>query len=218
MNLYARAGVVNDPVGSRPHRGRDAIERFYDTFIAPNTINFHVENDIVAGMTVVRDLSLETIMSTGATVDVPMHLRYDLVDEDGALKIARLAAHWELGPMIGQLLRTGTKGLAASMKLTPQLVAHQGLSGIVGFMGGLRGVGRKGKHLAADALAAASRGDGPAVHEPLRGATFRKFIVAGRTVSATTEFISGGGVVFVEFKADSLDIDSITTFDNRHDS
>lgn len=221
VNLYSRAGVVNDPVGSRPHRGHDAIERFYDTFIAPNRIVFHVENDIVSGMTVVRDLSLETIMSTGASVNVPMHLRYDLVDEDGGPKIDRLAAHWELAPMILQLLRTGTQGLVASTKLTPQLVSNQGVGGVIGFMSGLRGVGRAGKTASAAALDSISRGERATIPvetsngiEPtdLRGLTYRKLIAAGRTVSATIEHAGGPGVVFVEFAPSGIRIDRAVAF------
>ncbi|SNT51950.1 nuclear transport factor 2 family protein [Rhodococcoides kyotonense] len=206
VDLYTRDGVVNDPVGSRPHRGREQIERFYDTFIAPNTIEFHVENDVVSGMSVVRDLSLTTVMSTGATLNVPMHLRYDLVVEDGSLKISRLAAHWELGVMIRQLMGAGLAGLRASAVLTPQLIGNQGISGVFGFMSGFRSVGRRGKQVASDALESASAGSG------LPGASFRKLIAAGRTVSATVDFDSGHGVVFVEFKPASLEIDTIRTF------
>ena len=42
VGLFSDGARVNDPVGSRPHVGRAAIEKFYDTFIAPNTITFHV--------------------------------------------------------------------------------------------------------------------------------------------------------------------------------
>src|SRR5688572_30013235 len=87
--LFAADAEVDDPVGSRPHRGREAIERFYDTFIAPNALTFSVEHDIVCGMSVMRDLNILSVMSTGLRVTVPMHLRYDLVDDSGALKLAR---------------------------------------------------------------------------------------------------------------------------------
>lgn len=217
VGLYARRGEVNDPVGSKPHRGVDAIGRFYDTFISPNTINFHVENDVVSGMSVVRDLSLETIMSTGAVLNVPMHLRYDLVEEDGVLKISRLAAHWELQSMIRQLLGAGTRGLSASAKLTPQLVSNQGVRGVLGFMGGLRSVGARGKTAALDVLRdprcpvrdASGESLSPDV---LRGATYRKLLAAGRIVSASAELESGPGVVFVEFSRASLAVDSVTVF------
>ncbi|WP_336620142.1 nuclear transport factor 2 family protein [Rhodococcus sp. G-MC3] len=217
VDLYSAEGIVNDPVGSKPHVGKAAIARFYDTFIAPNTINFHVENDIVSGMSIVRDLTLETIMSTGATLNVPMHLRYDLVDENGVLKIARLEAHWELAKMIRGLLGAGMAGLTASAKLTPQLIGNQGFGGALGFMRGLKGVGEEGKRAAQSAL----DGDGtlevelasgePISRESLSG-SYRKFIAAGRTVSATVERSTGNGVVFVRFAPSGLDIESVTLF------
>jgi len=47
--------------------------------------SFQLDHDFVIPPTVVRDLMIQTTMSTGATVTVPMHLRYDLVEEDGLL-------------------------------------------------------------------------------------------------------------------------------------
>lgn len=91
VGLFADSASVEDPVGSRPHIGRAAIERFYETFIAPNGIAFDVEHDVVSGMTVFRDLSIATTMSTGVTLHVPMHLRYDLSEVDGELKVQRCA-------------------------------------------------------------------------------------------------------------------------------
>jgi hypothetical protein len=200
VDLYARDGVVNDPVGSRPHQGHEAIGRFYDTFIAPNTIEFHVEHDVVSAMSVVRDLSLTITMSAGAAVTVPMHLRYDLVDDGGSPKIARLAAHWELASMIGQLLRGGPAGVRSSIALTPLMIRNQGLSGVFGFMSGLRSVGAKGKKVTAAALPTED------------AATYSKFIAAGRTVSATVRWGSERGVVFVNFAPRTLTVESVTVF------
>ena len=166
-SLYAVDGQVNDPVGSRPHTGRAAIERFYDTFIAPNTITFDVHQDIVCGMSVMRDLTIETVMSTGVKLHVPMHLRYDLVEESGQLKIHRLYAHWELLPMILQLLGTGLKGWWTAIKLGPQLILNQGIGGVIGFMRGFLGVGGRGKRLAAAFLAALRDGDSTAAQSRL---------------------------------------------------
>src|SRR5690349_8133285 len=90
VGLFAADAEVNDPIGSRPHAGREAIERFYDTFIAPNHLSFAVEHDVVCGMTVMRDLDIRTTMSTGLQLSVPMHLRYELVEQQGELKIRRL--------------------------------------------------------------------------------------------------------------------------------
>lgn len=225
-DLYATDGEINDPVGSRPHQGRAAIERFYDTFIKPNTIVFKVEHNIVCGMSVVRDLAIETTMPTGVTLTVPMHLRYDLVEEAGALKIRRLYAHWELPFMIAQLLATGWRGIWTSIRLGPQLIANQGFRGLMGFMRGFLGVGAGGKRRVKGLLDAFSRGNAVAaaeyletsatlelpVGQPLaliefaggmRGLRWRKLIVAGRMVTATIEYGVGHnarrGVALFEF-------------------
>lgn len=212
VDLFAPDGRVEDPVGSKPHVGHAAIERFYDTFIAPNSIEFGVDHDIVCGTTVYRDLTLATTMSTGVTLHVPMHLRYDLRQVGSEWKIDRLYAHWELPVMVGQLLAAGGRGLAAATKLAPQLLGTQGVMGALGFARGFIRVGAAGKRAATGMLEAASRGDVGAVRavleptavvqwpagEPighaefvnrLRGARISKPIAAGRfiTVSVRTE-------------------------------
>jgi hypothetical protein len=233
--LYARDGEVNDPVGSRPHRGRAAIERFYDTFIAPNTIVFRVEQDVVCGMSVMRDLTIRTTMSTGVTLDVPMHLRYDLVEEDGALKIRRLFAHWELPYMIGLLLKQGLKGIWTSIKLGPQLILNQGIGGMLGFLRGFLGHGRAGKQAAAAFLAAAQRGDAEAAgalldhrcelelpaHTPiglpelvqqLRGLQWRKMIAAGDCVTVSVQAGGRRGVARLRFDYGPQRISGVQVF------
>ncbi len=220
--LYTQDGEVNDPVGSRPHRGRAAIERFYDTFIAPNTIVFTVEQDVVCGMSVMRDLTIRTTMSTGVSLDVPMHLRYDLVEADGALKIRRLYAHWELPYMIRLLLRQGLKGIWTSIKLGPQLILNQGFGGMLGFLRGFLGHGRAGKPAAEAFLAAAQRGDTaaagalldhrcelalpahsaiglPELVQQLRGLQWRKMIAAGDCVSVSVQAGGRRGVALLRF-------------------
>ncbi|WP_280318161.1 nuclear transport factor 2 family protein [Nocardia wallacei] len=159
VGLFAPDALVEDPVGSRPHRGTPAIERFYDTFIAPNGIAFRVHHDVVCGMTVYRDLTIETTMSTGVTLRVPMHLRYDLIRTADELRIRTLRAHWELPVMVGQLLMSGPPGLLAAAKLAPQLLGNQGLGGALGFARGFRRVGATAERTAATFLDAAARGD-----------------------------------------------------------
>ncbi len=222
VDLFAGDAEVNDPVGSRPHHGRAAIEHFYDTFIAPNTITFHVDEDIVCGMSVVRDLTVETVMETGARLNIPMHLRYDLADVDGGLRVHRLYAHWELPSMIVQLTKAGSRGVAASVRLAPQLLANQGVGGALGFMRGFVRVGRSGKRAVETLLDAAQRGDSATARESLdpsavlelptgtelaieefgaqlRGLRWAKLIAAGRYVTATVERGESRGVAFFEF-------------------
>ncbi|MGK8525364.1 nuclear transport factor 2 family protein [Nocardia asteroides] len=222
VELFAADAEVNDPVGSRPHVGRAAIERFYDTFIGPNTIAFRVDRDLVHPPMVLRDLTIVTTMSTGATVLVPMHLRYRLVEQDGVWKIAYLAAHWELAGMIWQLLRTGLPGLAAALKLGPQLVVNQGVGGMLGMLRALGGVGRSGKRTTTALFAAAASTDLNRVRESLghgarvelpagtpvsmeeftnraRNMRWSKVIAAGRTVTASVRFGAVHGVAVAEF-------------------
>ncbi|MFD3744890.1 nuclear transport factor 2 family protein [Nocardia sp. NPDC058633] len=235
VGLFAENAAVHDPYGSREHLGPDAIGRFYNVFIAPNAIVFRVDRDLVAGHTVVRDLHIETTMSTGATVTVPMHLRYDLVGTDGGWRIVRLAAHWELATMIARLLRTGPSGLLAGAKLGPQLVAELGVGGAMGMMRALRGVGGSGKRIVRRLFTAAASGDSagvralldertvlelPAGH-PISVAEFAdrtrkmqwdKMIAAGRTVSVSVRVGASQGVAFVDFAPDSTRIARVTVF------
>ncbi|MEU2042190.1 nuclear transport factor 2 family protein [Nocardia niwae] len=235
VGLFAPDAEVNDPVGSRPHVGRPAIERFYDTFIGPNTIAFRVDRDLVHPPTVLRDLTIATTMSTGATVLVPMHLRYRLVEQDGAWKIAHLAAHWELAGMIWQLLRTGLPGFAAALKLGPQLIVNQGVGGALGLMRALGGVGRRGKRATTGLFAAAASTDLSRVRELLgsraeielpagtpvsveeftnrvRNMRWSKVIAAGRTVTASVRLGAVSGVALVQFANSGDDIASVTFY------
>ncbi|OAT69709.1 nuclear transport factor 2 family protein [Mycobacteroides immunogenum] len=228
VGLFATYGQVNDPVGSRPHIGEAAIGKFYDTFIAPNTIVFEVENDVVAGMSVLRDLTIHTTMSTGVTMHIPMHLRYDVVEDGPAssLKIDRLFAYWELRAMIGQLLGAGGDGLLASAKLGPQLLKNQGLNGVLGFMRGLKGVHDTGKQRVQELAAALGARDVSTVTtllspdavlsldgvcesslaEFVSGASslgVNKLLAAGSSVSATISLDGRRGVGLFEFSDNS---------------
>ncbi len=156
LSLFAPYNIVEDPVGSRPHlsgvydrreghRGMGPLARFYETFIAPNDICFLVERDVVNGMQVVRDLTIEIAMSGSVTVRTPMHLLYQLVEQDGELKIFRLAAHWELLPMLRQQMSAGGGSLWLGARLGWRMLRQLGVGGTLGFMGALSGIGRRGK-------------------------------------------------------------------------
>ncbi|HLS77784.1 MAG TPA: nuclear transport factor 2 family protein [Nocardia sp.] len=246
VGLFAADAEVNDPVGSAPHIGAEAIGRFYDTFIAPNRIAFHVERDAVAGSTVVRDLAIEITMSTGATVTVPMHLRYDLHAGTegsaetagsagaGELRIARLAAHWELAPMMGRLLATGLSGLGAATVLGARLLRNQGPAGALGMTRALAGVGRAGKTVARRLFAAAAETDLAGVRELVgdraditvagravsveeftnraRDMRWDKMLAAGRWVTTSVTVGSAHGVAMIEFTPRSLHIARLELF------
>lgn len=156
IDLFARINVVEDPVGSRPHhsgvpdarsgrRGAGPLERFYDTFIAPNEIAFHAQRDIVTSGAVLRQVEIALRMSSGAEARVPMFLVYELVAEAGSLKISRLAAYWELWPMIRQVLGKGRPGIRSMLELGARMMEVQGLGGALGFARGFRGIHGRGK-------------------------------------------------------------------------
>ncbi|OBK74096.1 ketosteroid isomerase family protein [Mycobacterium sp. 1274761.0] len=221
IGIFTPHGRVEDPYGSRPHVGVDEIGRFYDTFIGPRQIIFHRDVDVAVGSAVVRDLMLEIVMAAGVTVDVPMHLRYDLRPVEGDWAVERLRAHWELPTMVAQMLRQGGKSLPVAVQLAGELLRNQGIGGTAGFAAGFRRPGRRDKRRFAEFLDAAIAGDQLAVRraigrgadvslgedqpiavgdfvDSLRGGRWFKMIAAGDTVSASVAAPSGRGVVFCE--------------------
>lgn len=207
LALFTEDGVVNDPVGSAPHRGDDALARFYDTFIAPNTVIFHPDHDIVCGDTVIRDLTLEIAMSDAVTLMVPAHLRYELATPS---RIAGLYAHWELPTMIGQLLGTGLGALPVSGRLSLRLLRNQGLVGAAGFGRGFHRVGAREKRRTAAFFAdpggrvpvtVGTQAPVPAslIAEKLSGWQVGKSIAAGRFVTASLRRGDERAVAMVEF-------------------
>ena len=164
LSLFTRNAVVEDPVGSAPHRraaGKkiDPLEKFYDTFIAPNQITFHVYSDTVIADTVVRDVDIEIMAPSGLITHVHSYAMYELTEEDGQIKIARLAAHWELFPMVKQVLGGGIAGLRMVTSLSLRMPRIQGISGALGYVRGFTGIKRKGKDVVTKFVAAFNQGD-----------------------------------------------------------
>jgi hypothetical protein len=244
LSIFADLSVVEDPVGSKPHingafdarsgrRANGPLARFYDTFIAPNQIVFHVDRDIVNGNHVLRDLAIEITMSPDVTVRVPMHLLYELRDEGGEVKIQRLAAHWELLPMLKQLMAIGMPALTVGNMLGLRMFMNLGAGGIAGFMSGLRTIGEQGKRTVTQFADVLNRKDFPAMIDLFGGdnvgidapfgaahytpielaqnAPFKlsvsKLLTSGYTVTATidvtTEKGVASGVGIFEFDAKS---------------
>ncbi|EKF21547.1 nuclear transport factor 2 domain protein [Mycolicibacterium hassiacum DSM 44199] len=168
MNLFSADGRIEDPVGSRPHVGRAAICRFYDTFIGPRQVTYHPDVDVVMGSTAVRDGELEIVMGS-VRLDVPVYIRYDIGSDDGGAepRITALSAYWELPAMIGRFLRTGVGALPAGLQLARSLLANLGPVGALGFVGGLRGTWPQGKRRLETFLADARAGNEIAVHRLL---------------------------------------------------
>ncbi len=167
LELFAAAGLVEDPVGVAPSRrgarlrgGEDEVSRFYDTFIADNRIRFEVERDIVVGDEVIRDVAIHTTLATGLSIVVPAILRYTLTVEDGLPKIARLEAHWELPRMSQQILSKGPKGVQTMMLTSWTMFRRQGVRGLMNYSKGMvRGIFGRGRRVAAKLAAAVTVGD-----------------------------------------------------------
>jgi len=238
VGLFTPGGRVEDPVGSSPHVGRAAIERFYDTFIGPRDITFHRDTDIVVGRTVVRDVDLEVSMADSLVMRIPAYLRYDVETSDGELRIARLQAHWELPAMVVQFARAGLAAVPAGLSLSRGLLMNQRLAGTVGFMSGFRGVGARGKRHLTAFLDDACAGDEVAVRRRLSdgvhitlgdddrlatselvsrlaGSQFRKLIAAGDTVAAGIEADGRRQVLIAEMRSGPLAIARIRLFGPR---
>lgn len=181
-------GVVEDPVGSQPHRGTTALARFYDTFVGPRDIFFHRDVDIVVGSTVIRDLELEVHMATGLTLRIPAYLRYHLEDDADELKIAELSAFWELPAMVGQFLKGGIRSVPAGIQLSQGLLTNQGIVGTLGFLGGFRGLGPQGKRRFGEFLSAARAGDEVGLRRWLSGGT--QITAGDHTPMSSTELLS----------------------------
>jgi hypothetical protein len=148
LALFAEGGCVEDPVGTPAYRkaahsvgrgdGRDDLERFYDCFVAPNTIRFEVHRDLVAGRSVVRDVTLHVTGPSGVTAAVPAHLVYTMASEPGPLRIARMEGFWQSADVMRTVRRAGARGVAALTLNLWQLVRSFGLTGARAYLRGVR--------------------------------------------------------------------------------
>ncbi|MFW0788392.1 nuclear transport factor 2 family protein [Gordonia sp. CPCC 205333] len=222
LNLFTDDGTVIDPVGSRPHRGRDALGKFYDTFIAPREIAFSSDADVVSGQSVYRDVTLAVRLATSVTIDVPAILRYDIAVDQDALRVSQLRAYWELSPMIGALVRNGLAAVPVAVALSAAMLRNQGVAGTGGFLTAFR---RPGHH-AVDTLRELIEGASTSEHQiagrtvessvpttvngrlldsatelvaALDNARGRKYIAAGTTVAAVLDHDQWTGFIFAEF-------------------
>ncbi len=223
IGLFADGAVVEDPVGSAPHTHRTAdglngaVGRFYQTFIAQNNIRFEVEHDVVCQGTVCRDLTIHIGMSDKVRIAVPMHLLYELDEVDGALRIQRLAAHWELRPMLGQQMQFGIASVVAGTVAFFRMLKYLGPRGVAGFSRAMKNVGEVGKSRVQQLAFAFNRNDRNGLSnlvssdfrivwgdaDPVSLGAWRggrdqlklsKLLVAGRWITATAEVSGGDGV------------------------
>ncbi|MCV7029298.1 ketosteroid isomerase family protein [Mycobacterium sherrisii] len=235
VGLFTGDGRIEDPVGSRPHRGRVEIEDFYHTFIGPREITFHRDLDIVFGTVVLRDLELEVSMGSTVTMYIPAFLRYDLRETNGAWQIARLRAYWELPAMMLRFLRSGPGATWPALQLTRDLLSNQGLAGTAGFLRGFRRPGGRHKKLLDTFLRAVAGGAISAAEDTLSpsaaitlgddqtldlaelavelgGARRLKMIGAGAVLAISLDSRHGRGIMFAELARHGKAINGIRYF------
>ena len=99
LALFADDAVVEDPIGvsaldptGAGHRGRDAIEAFYDNVIGPNRVTFTIERSHAAGNEVANVGTITTLMGD-STVHTDLVATYR-VDDEG--KVVALRAYWSI--------------------------------------------------------------------------------------------------------------------------
>ncbi|ULE32482.1 nuclear transport factor 2 family protein [Mycobacterium sp. IDR2000157661] len=235
VDAFTSDGVVEDPVGSQPHRGTGGLTAFYDTFIGPRDITFHRDVDLVVDSTVIRDLELEVAMAAGLTMYIPAYLCYRLADDRGEVRIAELQAFWELPAMVGQFARSGARAVPAGLQLTRDLLVNQGPAGAVGFLSGFRGTGARGKRHFRQFLTDARVGDEVAMRRwlgkgaritagdrtpmssaelltRLVGAQPRKVIASGHCLVAGIDRSDGRDVLIADVAAKPFAIERIRYF------
>ena len=194
--LFTPDAKIEDPVGSRPHRGTAAIGKFYDTFIGPRAITFRPDGDIVVDATVIRDVELIIAMSPTVTLRVPTFIRYDLhgeqLDDEAELKVCALSAYWELPAMLAQFARAGLAAVPIGITLSRTMLNEQGLRGCSGFLRGLRSIGSGVKGRFTDLLDAACNGDELGVRRCVAGASITLGAQTPMSTSEMLKHLSGG--------------------------
>jgi len=100
LSLFADDAVVEDPIGVSPmdpdgrgHRGKAAIEAFYDSVIAPNQVRFVIERSHAAGDEVANVGTITTRMPDGSVVHTDLVVTYR-VDDTG--RVSALRAYWSI--------------------------------------------------------------------------------------------------------------------------
>ncbi|NRB40578.1 MAG: nuclear transport factor 2 family protein [Pseudomonadales bacterium] len=108
LALYADDAVLKDPVGTSPlestgagHKGKQAIEAFWDMIIGPANIQIEVTQRIISGPKNCAVLQKVTnTMANGKTTQVDMIATYE-VNEAGL--IIEMCAYWDFDELMAQM-------------------------------------------------------------------------------------------------------------------
>ncbi len=100
LALFAEDACIEDPIGVSPldpegkgHRGKQAIEKFWDGNVAPNTIEIDMRHSYPAGKEVAHLGVLTTTFPNGAKLIVEGIFTYKVNDEG---KLVSLRGFWDL--------------------------------------------------------------------------------------------------------------------------
>ena len=107
LALFAPDAVIQDPVGKSPidpsgegHKGTEAIGKFWDNQIAPNTIHFEVRESYAAGSECANVGTISIGMPNGMKARCDGVFVYRVNDEG---KLISLRAHWEFDQMMATI-------------------------------------------------------------------------------------------------------------------
>ena len=110
LALYTDDAIVQDPVGVSPmdpsgegHRGKAAIEAFWDTVIGPATLEIRADKRWTSGDRVCCVAQVaRNDLGDGKVSECDMLAIYEVNDEG---LITRMAAHWDFDGLMEQLAK-----------------------------------------------------------------------------------------------------------------
>ena len=106
LDLFAENAIVQDPIGKSPmdpdgngHKGKEAIEKFYDTVIANGNIEFNILESIPCADECANFAEIKNIIGN-EKIETKMIVIYRVNSDD---KIVSLRAFWDYQKMEDQL-------------------------------------------------------------------------------------------------------------------
>ena len=106
LDLFAKDAIVQDPIGKSPldpvgdgHKGKEAIEKFYDTVIANGNIEFNILESIPCADECANFAQIINIVGD-VKIETKMIVIYRVNSDD---KIVSLRAFWDYEKMEDQL-------------------------------------------------------------------------------------------------------------------
>ena len=106
LDLFAEDAIVQDPIGKSPldpvgsgHKGKEAIEKFYDTVIANGNIEFNILESIPCADECANFAQIINIVGD-VKIETNMIVIYRVNSDD---KIVSLRAFWDYEKMEDQL-------------------------------------------------------------------------------------------------------------------